>query len=120
MTHVDPSKLCQIELAVSNVEAAISFYHNVFGWKLTDAKMHDYYILDVPQNCNFGIALVPKSSTSIKNSGITLYFNTNLRVQIEKLALSNGGHVSNRPAIPGYKKITFIEDPDGNNFGLID
>lgn len=121
MLLIDPTKLCQIELAVSDIDAAINFYQKVFGWNASKAKIHNYIVMDVPETCPYGISLVPMPTTSENalSHKVTLYFKTEHLGEISKSALKYGGTATLEKIIPGYGDITIIQDLDGHRFGLL-
>jgi len=113
-----PTKLCQIEIPVLNPERSVQFFERVFGWKQAPAEMHEYIVLQVPDDCPFGISLIPTKKESLGHSTV-LYFEAENPVAIVKAATSNGGRLRFGPKNLGiYGEIYQIEDPDGNRFGL--
>jgi predicted enzyme related to lactoylglutathione lyase len=116
MTLVDPAKLCQIEIPVSNLDISLAFYENVLGWKRSPIEIHNYIVLDTA-NCNFGIALIPGQTGP--RGGVTLYFESQDPERILGLVTQFGGKVIFGPRVlPGYGTIYQFQDPDGQRFGL--
>jgi predicted enzyme related to lactoylglutathione lyase len=113
-----PTKLCQIEIPVSDIERSILFYNQVFGWKQVPAEMHEYIVLDVPDDCPYGISLIPTKKERTGDS-VVLYFQTENPEMIAEAAKEHGGRLRFGPKRLGaYGNVYQIEDPDGNRFGL--
>lgn len=114
---VDPTKLCQIEIHVSNIERSLKFYETVMNWPAVPTEIHNYHVLEVPERCPFGIALVPDKK-AIARSGIVLYFAVDDPQEIANAAKLQGTDPLPGATLPGYGKVQQIQDPDGNCFGL--
>lgn len=116
---LNPTKLCQIDISVTDLGRSQRFYESVFQWKASPADLHNCIILEVPDNCPYGIALYQSldDKKQISNS-ITLYFATNNAHEIAEKAVSFGGKKTKTRNIPRYGQVVYIEDPDQNIFGL--
>ncbi len=113
-----PTKLCQIEIPVLDIERSILFYERVFGWKQAPAEMHEYIVMQVPDDCPYGISLIPTRKERSGDS-VVLYFQTEDPKAVADAAKNNGGRLRFGPKKLGaYGDIYQIEDPDGNRFGL--
>ena len=118
---VDPTRLCQVEIKVGDIERASNFYERTFGWSIVPAHIHNYVILKVPEDCPFGISLIPgkaPSTASDSSSRIVLYFRTSDPESIVSKAIENGGKKVLERDLPSYGHIFQIADPDGQIFGL--
>jgi predicted enzyme related to lactoylglutathione lyase len=117
---IRPDALCQIEIGVRDLDRAIIFYREVFGWKPVPAHIHDYIVLDVPEDCRFGISLVVSAEPRISGNktGVVLYFKVENPDAILQIALDNGGIKHPIRRLPGYGRIFQFSDPDGQMFGL--
>lgn len=119
--RVSPSRLCQIEIHVADMERALNFYELVFGWRRAPADLHEYVVLDVPEGCPYGISLLPGRSLESGESQpkLILYFACDEPEGIVQLAKQHGGrHCFGPKALPGFGRIYQIEDPDGHRYGL--
>ncbi len=115
---VDPTKLCQIEIAVSDLTRALAFYAGAFGWTRTPAELHEYAVLSVPETCAFGISLVPDSPPPAPG-GITLYFAVTEAAAVVASAVTHGGSSRGGPtSVAGYGTVWRLADPDGNVWGV--
>ena len=117
-THV--GGLCQIEIPVRDLKAALQFYDVVFGWKPVPAEMLGYVVIDVPKDSPYGISLtLDESAAGDTGRCPTFYFATPDPVKIIDLATGAGGKKRFGPkVVPGYGTIWQFTDPDGNRFGL--
>lgn len=121
MDSVDPRRLCQIEIRVSDIQKSLSFYEHVLGWHKVPALIHNYYVLEVPEDCPFGISLIPSKKTEHGhcNSLTTLYFECLNPQEILAKVEVWGGRLCRDPGpLPGYGTIKIFQDPDGQRFGL--
>lgn len=118
MTGLDPTGLCQIEIPVADMVKALAFYEKVFGWRPAPAELHEYIVLQVPKECPYGIALVPRRSSEARD-GAVLYFATQDPEAMCAEAVAHGGVKRFGPvALPGYGTIYQFEDPEGIRWGL--
>lgn len=103
---------------MTEIERALAFYRDVFGWQRSAAEIHDYVVLEVPEDTSFGVSLVPQT-TVLRGAGPTLYFAVDEPEEIASRAVAAGGGKRFGPtSLPGYGVIWQVEDPDGNRFGL--
>ena len=118
-TSVNPTRLCQIEIQVSDLARAVNFYSEAFGWRPVPAEMHELVVLEVPPDCTFGISLRPghKSPKSVNN--LVPYFAVDDAEAVLKQVETHGGRRTIGPTkLPGYGTIYQCEDPDGTRIGL--
>lgn len=120
---VDPTRLCQIEIQVSDLKQALRFYECAFGWRAAPAELHEYVVLDVPDHCPFGISLVPgkaaASSSASTHGNMVLYFAVDDPEKVVVNVVASGGKKRFGPVpLLGYGEIYQVEDPDGTRFGF--
>jgi len=116
--NVDPRKLCQIEISVGDLSRAQDFYRDAFGWLAVPAELHRYVVLTVPDDCPFGVSLIP-NATAAGGRSIMLYFSVDDPKGVTAAVVAAGGKASGNPtALAGYGLVYLVEDPDGNRFGL--
>lgn len=117
---ISPQELCQIEIQVDDLDRSVQFYQNVFGWSPVPAEIHEVTVLDVPQECPYGISLVPGRHSKAADKGrIVLYFESKDPKALVDRALENGGTLRFGPKkLRGYGEIYQIVDPNGIRFGL--
>jgi predicted enzyme related to lactoylglutathione lyase len=119
---VNPTALCQLEFIVGDLDRSVAFYKNVLGWTASPAELHDFVILEVPDNCPFGISLVPqkKADSQVVECRMVPYFKVENPDVIIKKAEANGGKARFGPKkIGGGAAIYQFEDPDGQRIGLV-
>ena len=116
---VDPSSICQIEIPISDTKESLKFYEEVFGWKAVPIELHQYIVMETPDDCPYGISLIPspKSKTGI---GTTVYFKVKQLDSIQKKAEEFGCPLQQGRSLPGYGKVQIIKDPSGNRLGLFE
>jgi predicted enzyme related to lactoylglutathione lyase len=122
MTPLDPRSLCQIEIPVSDQQRALAFYRAAFGWEAVPAEIHEFVVLAVPDDCPFGLALVPyvrSGGEPVPRNGPVLYFATpDPEAVVARVEAAGGRRRFGPTKLAGYGTIFQIEDPDGNRFGL--
>ena len=115
---LDPTRLCQIELHVTDLERAQAFYAGAFGWQRVPADLHELVVLAVPPGCPFGISLVPRR-TAESGSALVVYFATDDPEAVLRQVEAHGGKRGLGPVgIAGYGLTYHCTDPDGTRFGL--
>ena len=120
-TEIDPKKLCQLEIHATRLDVSRKFYEEVFGWRAVPAEIHNYLVLDVPEDCPFGISIVPSLGAKRSSGQIILYFEVHDAAAIAERASHFGGSKKFGPTrLPAYGDIWQIEDPDGHRFGLFE
>lgn len=120
MTPVNPNALVHIEFPSSNLKRSLKFYETVFGWKPTPSEIHNYCILDVPEDCAYGLALVGgNKEVPGERPGPVHYFKVPSADDIlERLKLSEGKLIFGPKKVPPIGYIYQLQDPDGNRIGL--
>lgn len=121
---IDPTKLCQIEIQVRDLDRSILFYQNVLGWHPIPAEIHRVTVLEVPEHCAFGISLIGhktrhSAAKQVPWSPLVLYFAHDKPQEIIAKVPQYLGRVRFGPKqLPGYGEIFQFMDPDGTRFGL--
>jgi len=119
MTIIDPRKICQLEISVSDLNRSLLFYENVFGWTRRPADIHNFAVLDVPSDCTFGISLSQGNPQLAAANHAVIYFRSDDPAAVVATIPKHGGAVIFGPKkVPGYGVIYQIADPDGHRFGL--
>lgn len=117
---VDPAALVQLEIPVTDLDAAGRFYAAAFGWLSVPALMHDRRILDVGAGCGWGIALVlTAAARQPRSRQVVAYFRADQPQMWRTSVTSAGGEWLFGPkSVPGLGEIAQLADLDGNVFGL--
>ncbi len=112
-------EICQLELHVSDLTKSLQFFAEVFGWTAVPADMHEYVVLSVPEDCPFGVALVPDAKRARGTGGFIPYFRCDDPEEILRRVRKAGGTVRFGPKhLASYGDIYQFEDLDGQRFGL--
>jgi predicted enzyme related to lactoylglutathione lyase len=119
--RVDPGRLCQIEIAVSDLARATQFYAAAFGWRAMPAELHECVVLEVPADCKYGMSLVPRRGAGATGSNVVVYFSVDdVEAVVARVEAAGGRRRFGPMRLPGYGQIYQVEDPDGTRFGLYD
>ena len=116
---VNPTRLCQIEIQVSDLARAVNFYSEALGWRPVPAEMHELVVLEVPPDCAFGISLRPGRKSPKSGNNLVPYFAVDDAEAVLRQVEAHGGRrVIGPTQLPGYGTIYQCEDPDGTRIGL--
>jgi predicted enzyme related to lactoylglutathione lyase len=128
MATVNPARLCQLLIEVSDLNRAKRFYADVFGWKPVPADLLEMVVLEVPADCPFGIALVPTvGPDGLPQDQVPSAPSTRLKAIfavddpeaiIAQCRASDGCQVAGPRTHPGYGHVWEVCDPDGLTWGL--
>lgn len=105
---------------MTDLDRAVTFYEQAFGWKAVPADLHEVVILKTPQSCPYGISLVQRPEVKKRSlGGIVIYFKASHPEDIVEKTRAAGGKKRFGPRLlKGYGHIYQLEDPDGNRFGI--
>lgn len=130
MDGIDPTRLCQLWIEVSDLARAQAFYEKVFGWRPVPADLHEMVVLDVPPTCPFGVALIQKARPENQGSPtpptlaphpgrLKAAFAVEKPETLVNRCLTQGGTLLSGPTpYLGYGLMWDIADPDGIPWGL--
>lgn len=107
-----------IEICVSDLKRAATFYQRLFGWKATPA-MPTYWLWCDKGTMGGGFALVPKSK--IRPGSVMFYVNVrNIEATLKKAVTLGGKIVGKKRTIEGgdFGCLGEFKDPSGNLIGL--
>ena len=116
------STLRQIAITVSNVEAAVAFYHGILGLDLLFRAGPNLAFLDAA-----GVRIMlstPQGAGTVGGNSL-LYFSVSDIVAVHEALVCNGASSERAPALaaqmPDHELWTgFLRDPDGNLVGLME
>jgi hypothetical protein len=118
--------LVHIEIPAQDVEKIKQFYEQVFGWKITQYPSPlDYWVIQtvpvdengVPQRPGINGGMFRKIEAGIKPINYFAVESINdFLAKIEKLG---GKVISPKQEVPNVGWIAAAEDPEGNQFALI-
>lgn len=116
---MNPKSLCQLEMHTRDPVQSLAFLKEVLGWTAVVISFQEFTVLDVPEDCPFGISLVTTANPS-SSPGVIPYFELDQSLEsfIEK-SVNAGAHVVSGPRIiPGYGHAAVIEEPGGLRLGF--
>jgi catechol 2,3-dioxygenase-like lactoylglutathione lyase family enzyme len=121
-TPIKLSTIRQIAITVSDIEAALAFYHGILGLELLFRAGPKLAFLDAA-----GVRVMlttPQGSGAVGGNSI-LYFNVSDIVAVHAALIERGAVNERLPALaaqmPDHELWTsFLRDPDGNLVGLME
>ena len=122
-TEFKPGEFCWIDLCSHDMEAATTWYSNLFGWKPAAQETHGgppYAFFTMGDGT---AAAVGQMSDEMKAAGVPTmwnsYINTPDCAASEKRAAELGATVTvPTMEIPGHGKLCYILDPEGSSVAL--
>lgn len=123
--------IIHFEIHAENVERAIRFYTDTFGWKIEKwegpAEAPDYYLITTKAEGEAGIngGLLEREGPSPKGDEPVRAFVCTIDVdsvdEYMKKIESNGGKVTtDKMAVTGMGWMCYANDPEGNLFGIME
>ena len=105
------------ELMVDDIDAAKSFYSEVFGWTLEDVQMEGmeraYTVIKVGDAQIGGIVAKPEETATTPNSWISYVTVADVDETV-KSVITNGGSVLVPPMnVPGVGRFAHLKDKEG-------
>jgi len=114
------SRVVHFELAADDPERAVSFYSNVFGWKVDKWDgPEDYWLATTGDKSEPGIdgAIMRRSEHMppvVNTIGVSSVDDT-----VAKITANGGQVVAPKMAIPGVGYLAYCVDTEGNTFGIM-
>jgi hypothetical protein len=108
-----------VDLATTDVEAAVGFYQGLLGWKVekTDSPMGDYYIGKSGQHQVGGMMAIPPYDAMVP-MWTTFVYVEDVDAIVERVATA-GGSVLEKPFDLPEGRVAVVADPSGGMFGVI-
>ncbi len=113
------SKVIHFEIPADDVNRAIKFYKDVFGWEIEKWEQGDYWLVSTGPEDEPGIngAIMPKKSGDKVRDTISV----NSYEEFAKKIESQGGKMlTEKMTIPGMGFNGLFQDTEGNVFGIIE
>jgi len=105
-----------IEFSAQDREAAGKFYHDLFGWKISQLPEMDYATFDTGKNVGGGLNPVNDSNPA---GTVLVYVGTDdIDSSLAKAESLGGKIVTPKTEIPNTGWFGFFSDPTGNLIGL--
>lgn len=113
------SKVIHFEIPADDVERAIKFYKDVFGWEIEKWEQGDYWLVTTGPEDEPGVngAIMPKKVGDMVRDTINVFSYEEFAKKIE----SQGGKMlTEKMTIPGMGFNGLFQDTEGNVFGIIE
>lgn len=115
-------QFCWSELATTNVQAAKSFYGEVFGWQFTDHKMGDMTYTMIKMNNGrecAGIWAIPQDQEkNIPPHWMNYILVEDLDQTLEKVKKKGARIIKPASAASDFGRFAVIQDPTGAHIAL--
>ncbi len=118
-----PHQLCQLELHSENLSATLLYLAAVFGWKSVPITLHEYVVIEVPDDSHMGISVmqIQGETPSQGRPPVIPYFRWEKEAIEELLERSEaqGGRLVWGPRpVPAYGQLYLLEEPGGIQIGI--
>ena len=114
------ASLVYFEVTADDLERAVQFYRDVFGWEITPLEGEDeYYEVETGTAEDPGVpgGVVPRMEEY--ESTINTYDVENIEESARKIAEAGGEVLAPKIAIPGVGFVQYCQDTEGNTFGIL-
>ncbi len=112
--------LVYFEVTADDLERAVEFYRDVFGWELTREDGDDeYYMIDAGTGDGPGITggVVPRFNAY--ESTVNTFDVDDVDAFARKITEAGGEVLAPKVTIPGVGFIQYCQDTEGNTFGVM-
>ena len=105
-----------VEIPASNVEAAGSFYHELFGWKLQHVPEMNYTMWEAADGTGGGF---PEVSEDNPAGRVLVYIDSDdIEADLKQVEKLGGKMLHPKTEIPGMGWFGIFKDPTGNVLAL--
>ena len=118
------NRVVHFDIYADDVDRAIAFYQNVFGWTIQKIEWMDYWLIKTGEGV-LGIDGGLGKRTS-PTQGAIPQFGYTCTVDVEDVnatfeaALAAGGAEVHKPGpVPGVGYMAYVRDTEGNHLGLM-
>ena len=118
------NRVTHFDVYADDVDRAIAFYQNVFGWSIEKVEGMDYWLIttgDGEPGINGGL-----SKRESPTQGTIPQFGFTCTVDVEDVrtafaaAVAAGGSEIHQPdQVPGVGYLAYVRDTEGNHLGLM-
>lgn len=113
-------RVVHFEINADQPERAISFYKEVFGWKIEEYKDGGYWLIMTGKKGDVGIDGGLQKRESPKDSTMNYIDVPSVDEFTAKITAKGGSVVKPKMAIPEVGHIAVCKDTEGNTFGIIE
>ncbi|UCD93673.1 MAG: VOC family protein [Candidatus Zixiibacteriota bacterium] len=109
--------ICHFEIPCSDLNKAVKFYGDIFGWKSQMIPEMDYAVFETPAGTGGGFS---KDARVSSEAGIMLYIEVeDIPVIMKKIEASGGKQIKEKTQIsPEHGYFGLFADSEGNMVGL--
>lgn len=108
--------IVHFEFSAADREAAGQFYHELFGWKITQDQEMNYAMFESPEGVGGG--LNPVSENNPAGTVIVYVGTEDIEASLAKAETLGANTIVPKSEIPGMGWFAMFSDPTGNVVGL--
>ncbi len=118
------NRVVHFDIYADDVDRAIAFYRNVFGWSIEQVEGMDYWLIKTGEGepgIDGGL-----SKRELPTQGNVPQFGFTCTVDVADVkaafaaAVAAGGSELHQPGpVPGVGYLAYVRDPEGNHLGLM-
>ena len=118
---VENGQMCWVDLSAVDLDTAVEFYGNLFGWTMTtsESPMGHYVVGSVGDREVAGMMAQPTDSAGSPSMWTTFFFVDDLDDTITKIVSAGGRLLAEPFEIPGGARVSVVADHGGAMFALI-
>jgi predicted enzyme related to lactoylglutathione lyase len=126
------NRVVHFEVHAANLDQMQKFYSDVFGWQITDMgpNMGNYRMVNTGEDksgttypgINGGLTPrhgPPPQENQAVNAFVCTLGVDDIDAYIEKVKSAGGASALDKIQIPGVGWLTYMKDPEGNIFGML-
>jgi hypothetical protein len=112
-------RVVHFEIRANKPEKVVTFYENVFGWKVTKwAGPQDYWLVETGEDEEPGINGGISRPNEVLSGTVNTIGVSDIDAYIEKVKQNGGEVVVEKHAIPGVGYNAYCKDVEGIIFGI--
>ncbi len=112
-------RVVHFEISANEPEKVVTFYENVFGWKVTKWEgPQDYWLVETGEDEEPGINGGISRPNEVLSGTVNTIGVTDIDAYIEKVKQNGGVVVVEKHAIPGVGYNAYCKDVEGTLFGI--
>lgn len=112
-------RVIHFEISTNEPEKVVTFYENVFGWKVTKWDgPQDYWLVETGTDEKPGINGGISRDNDLLSGTVNTIGVSDIEVYIEKVKQSGGVVVVEKHTIPGVGYNAYCKDVEGTVFGI--
>lgn len=112
------SRVVHFELAADDMDRAVQFYRDIFGWQFQQWS-DGYWLITTGDDASRGINGGLNKRTEPNETTTVIIDVKDLDESIGKIESNGGKVVVPRMAVPGVGYLAYGQDTEGNTFGMM-